>query len=246
MSEFTCLEPRRNLIGPQSLGCAFLLSSPSPPFCTPLFFLPLTSPVLFDSIFLFIYLYSIVFESSPEDSVNNLTSQLSLKQCGLGPLLCSVHRGESTAPKGQAGPLALRRTRQVAPHLFTLVWYQKQSKANVIVHFIMTSRDATLTTLLLCQRSHWQGLLPVCTWSSLIEALCYCRALPLRLKPRNASLVTATEGCNWCLSCHDPSEPSVRPSDSWPPAPSCRVAPEEGLLECVTSGAPSRANKYTH
>lgn len=60
-------------------------------------------------------------EASPEDSVNGLTSQLSLKQCGLGPLLCSVYRGESTAPKGQPGPLALRRTRQVAPHFFTLV-----------------------------------------------------------------------------------------------------------------------------
>lgn len=70
---------------------------------------------------LFFLFLSFNFEASAEDSVNGLTSQLSLKQCGLGPLLCSVYRGESTAPKGQPGPLALRRTRQVAPHFFTLV-----------------------------------------------------------------------------------------------------------------------------
>lgn len=97
-----------------------------------------SSPYFPRFIWLYIFIYIFIFyriESSPEDSVNNLTSQLSLKQCGLGPLLCSVHRGESTAPKGQAGPLALRRTRQVAPHLFTLVWYQKQSKRHSPFHY---------------------------------------------------------------------------------------------------------------
>ncbi|GLD51136.1 solute carrier family 25 member 36-A-like protein [Lates japonicus] len=42
---------------------------------------------------------------------------------GLGPNLVGVapSRGESTVPKGQPGPLALGRTRQVAPHFFTLL-----------------------------------------------------------------------------------------------------------------------------
>lgn len=110
---FIWLPQRRKPIGPQSLGCAFLLSSPLCSPCTPLlFFPPLASPPF---IFLFLFFH---IQSSPED---NLTSQLSLKQCGLGPRLCSVYRGESTASKGQPGPLALRRTRQVASHFFTLV-----------------------------------------------------------------------------------------------------------------------------
>lgn len=93
---------------PQSLGCAFLLASPilPPPF----------------SIISFFCFFIFKFEASPEDFVNGLTSQLSLKQCGLGPpFLLFVYRGESTAPKGQLGPLALGRTRQVAPNFFTLV-----------------------------------------------------------------------------------------------------------------------------
>lgn len=96
---------------PQSLGCAFLLASPilPPPF----------------SIISFFCFFIFKFEASPEDFVNGLTSQLSLKQCGLGPpFLLFVYRGESTAPKGQLGPLALGRTRQVAPNFFTLVWWK--------------------------------------------------------------------------------------------------------------------------
>lgn len=97
---------------PQSLGCAFLLASLIlPP--------PMSSIVSFFCFFIF------KFEASPEDFVNGLTSQLSLKQCGLGPpFLLFVYRGESTAPKGQLGPLALGRTRQVAPNFFTLVWWK--------------------------------------------------------------------------------------------------------------------------
>lgn len=120
---FIRLAQRRKPIGPQSLGCAFLLSSPLCSPCTPLLFSPsLASPPF---IFLFLFFH---IESFPEDPENNLTSQLSLKQCGLGPRLCSVYRGESTASKGQPGPLALRRTRQVAPHFFPLVWCKNRNK----------------------------------------------------------------------------------------------------------------------
>lgn len=103
-----------------------VLSSSSRPF-VPLvlhYYFPLSC---FPPPFIFLFLFFHI-ESSPEDLENNLTSQLSLKQCGLGPRLCSVYRGESTASKGQPGPLALRRTRQVAPHFFTLVWCENRNK----------------------------------------------------------------------------------------------------------------------
>lgn len=83
--------------------------------------LPHSAPPM-SSIISFFCFFIFKFEASPEDFVNGLTSQLSLKQCGLGPpFLLFVYRGESTAPKGQLGPLALGRTRQVAPNFFTLV-----------------------------------------------------------------------------------------------------------------------------
>lgn len=56
--------------------------------------------------------------------------------------------------------------------------------------------------------------------SSPIEAPYSCPVATLRLKPRNASLVTVTEGCYPCLSCHTPSEPRVFRSNSRPLAPS--------------------------
>lgn len=106
--ELISLVLTRKWTSPQSLGCAFL-----PAY-------PILSPHVLHHFFLLLFIFK--FEASPEDSVNGLTSQLSLKQCGLGPpFLLFVYRGESTAPKGQLGPLALGRTRQVAPNFFTLV-----------------------------------------------------------------------------------------------------------------------------
>lgn len=112
-TELICLVLTSKWSSPQSLGCAFL---PAYPILSP--------PHVLHHFFLFLF-YFFKFKASPEDSVNGLTSQLSLKQCGLGPpFLLFVYRGESTASKGQLGPLALGRTRQVAPNFFTLVWWK--------------------------------------------------------------------------------------------------------------------------
>lgn len=70
--------------------CFPALLAPLSPLVLHYFFFP-PCPFL---LFLFIH-----FEASPEDSVNGLTSQLLLKQCGLGPLLCSVCIEERARPR---------------------------------------------------------------------------------------------------------------------------------------------------
>lgn len=76
--------------------------------------------------FLFFYFYFLFFnfEPSPEDSVNGLTSQLLLKQCGLGPLLYSVCIEErARPPKVNRGPW--HSGGHVRQHPISLHWYDE-------------------------------------------------------------------------------------------------------------------------
>lgn len=94
-----------------------LSSSPSPVVPHVLhYFFPPCPPFLFFLILL--------FEASPEDSVNGLTSQLLLKQCGVGPLLCSVCIEKRTRPpKVNRGPW--HSGGHVRQHPISLHWYDK-------------------------------------------------------------------------------------------------------------------------